>query len=579
MAEERSLEEHLIVTAAAYPVPFESLTRTVHVIDRRQIEKLPILSVADLLSYAAGLDLQSRGPFGVQADLSLRGSDFSQVLVLVDGVRINDSQTAHHNADFPVQLQDVERVEILLGPGSSVHGADAVGGAINIITISGGGQGSARFSLGQHGLQEAAFRLPFRSAGATQVISASAIQSSGFASDRDFETFTLSSKTEWGETASLSLAHAGKEFGAAGFYGPSPSREWTGQTLAAFRSRLYWNPKRDVTVGSHYRTHRDRFIWDIRHPEILENHHRTHSAGLQLKGRLILGEQGSLSLGGETGADWIESTNLGRHRFVRNSLFGEAQWKRGQTAVISSGLRYDHYSRFGSAFSPGASGAIWLSPRIRLRSSAGQAFRVPTFTELYYRDPRHEGARELFPERAWGAEAASDWLPNSGWMGSLVLSTRREKNVIDWVRVSDSDKWVSTNIRERSTQGVELHLQHFRDPGLFVELQYGFLSSRAPSVGLLSKYALDFARHSWTAAGTLALPFGLNVGQRAAHRRRSDGRGYWVFDARVSRRFGQILLRVDGSNMLNRQYQAVRGVDMPGRWLQFGIDVDIPVVR
>jgi outer membrane cobalamin receptor len=572
IGQERRLEEHVVVTAAAYPIPFESMARTVHVITREQIERLPVRSIAELLNYAAGFDLQSRGPFGIQADLSLRGSAFSQVLVLIDGVRINDSQTAHHNADFPVQLQDLERVEILLGPGSSVHGADALGGAINLITLSGGGRGKAAFSLGEHGLQEAGFRLPFQLSGITQVVSASGIRSSGFMPNRDFRTVAVSSKTEWHKTNSFAFSHVGKEFGAAGFYGPSPSREWTGQTLAS-----YQRTKKGVTAGAHYRMHSDRFLWDVRHPDILENTHRTHSAGMQLKTQLTVNEQTSLSLGGETGGDWISSSNLGKHGFVKNSLFGEIQWKRGQTAVVSPGLRYDNYSRFGSAFSPGASAAVWVSPRFRLRSSAGHAFRVPTFTELYYRDPGHEGGRVLLPEKAWGAEAAADWLPGPGWMGSFTFSSRSEKDVIDWVRENASDKWISANLRARVTRAWEMNLHHVRDSGHFLEIQYIFLSSTAPSVDLLSKYALDFARHSWSAAGALALPWGLNLGQRTAYRLRSVGMGYWVVDARLSRRFGQVLFRVDGSNMLNRQYQAVRGVDMPGRWLQLGIDVELPV--
>jgi vitamin B12 transporter len=127
-------DEKIIVTSNSYPVPFENLSKAVTVLTREDISKLPAHSIAEAIAMAASIDLRPRAPFGLQTDISIRGSAFSQVLVLVDGVRINDSQTAHHNSDFPVQLQDVERIEVLRGPGSSIYGADAFGGIINLIT-------------------------------------------------------------------------------------------------------------------------------------------------------------------------------------------------------------------------------------------------------------------------------------------------------------------------------------------------------------------------------------------------------------------------------------------------------------
>ena len=64
----------------------------------------------------------------------MRGANFGQMLVLVDGVRLNDVQSGHHNGDIPVPLDAVERIEVLHGPGASLFGADAFGGTVNVIT-------------------------------------------------------------------------------------------------------------------------------------------------------------------------------------------------------------------------------------------------------------------------------------------------------------------------------------------------------------------------------------------------------------------------------------------------------------
>ena len=90
--------------------------------------------MTDALRLLPGVWVRQRGPFGSQTDISVRGASFGQTLVLVDGVRINDPQTGHHSGDLPVALEDIARIELLAGAGSSLHGADAVGGVINIIT-------------------------------------------------------------------------------------------------------------------------------------------------------------------------------------------------------------------------------------------------------------------------------------------------------------------------------------------------------------------------------------------------------------------------------------------------------------
>ena len=73
-------------------------------------------------------------PFDVQTDFSIRGATFGQSLVLIDGLRLNDSQSGHHNGDIPAMLAGIDRIEIATGPGSAAHGADALGGTINVIT-------------------------------------------------------------------------------------------------------------------------------------------------------------------------------------------------------------------------------------------------------------------------------------------------------------------------------------------------------------------------------------------------------------------------------------------------------------
>lgn len=573
MAAQQVRADTVVVTASADPVPFDSLARTVTVLTRDEIRSLPVRSLAELLDYTAAVDVRSRGPYGVQADFSIRGSSYSQVLVLVDGVRINDSQTAHHNADLPIALEDIERIEILSGPGSALYGADAFGGTINIISARDGSGFRASGLAGQFGTFEGSARLSVGRGGFRQSLSIFGSRSAGFMFDRDYRTAGFHARADVGGRTSLLAAYADKEFGANGFYGPSPSREWTNQALLSAERRMHASARWQATLQASYRTHGDRFLWDTRRPGLYENRHRTHAFGLSLKARRVLSQRLTLNFGGEAGGDRIASSNLGDHSYARASAFAELQLKLGNTANLYQGLRYDRYSVFGAATSPSLSLSWWARPRIRLRGSAGHAFRIPTFTELYYRDPNNEGTPALKPERAWACEIGTDIFPAARWRAAATVFARRDTDAIDWIRRSPAEKWRSANIGRFTSAGAELRLQRtFDEARRVLELEYSYTNGDAGAADYLSKYVLDYVRHSAGVRLAAALPAAFTFGQGAGYRRHRDGRDYLVVDARLARSFGQATLMLEGSNILGVRYQEIVGVDMPGRRLALRLE-------
>ncbi|MEJ2567534.1 MAG: TonB-dependent receptor plug domain-containing protein, partial [candidate division WOR-3 bacterium] len=125
--------EPLIVTGKV-PTTLLGANRNILVIEGEEIMNSPESGVADLLKYVSGVDVNQRGPEGIQTDVSIRGGTFEQTLILIDGISVNDPQTAHHNLDLPVQLENVDRIEILKGPAARLYGSGAYAGVINIIT-------------------------------------------------------------------------------------------------------------------------------------------------------------------------------------------------------------------------------------------------------------------------------------------------------------------------------------------------------------------------------------------------------------------------------------------------------------
>ena len=132
----RKLDE-VVVSAQRASVTYSQMARVVTIMDKEAIESAPVQSLQDLLEYVLNVDVRQRGNHGVQADVSIRGGSFDQTMILLDGVNITDPQTGHLSLNLPVDIESIERVEVLQGPGARVYGPNAFSGAINFITGTG----------------------------------------------------------------------------------------------------------------------------------------------------------------------------------------------------------------------------------------------------------------------------------------------------------------------------------------------------------------------------------------------------------------------------------------------------------
>ena len=565
----------VVVTAASTPVEMGTVTRTVTVITREQIDALPAHSIADVLRLTSSIDVRARGVRGVQTDFAVRGANFGQMLVLVDGVRVNDAQSGHHNGDIPVALDDVERIEILYGPGSALFGADAFGGTVNVITRRTVERPTVQVQGGSFGLASGRGEAGFEHGSVGQTVGVASERSSGFMYDRDYANVIARGRTSFGDRSSVSFAFLGKEFGANNFYGGNaPSREWTNQTLISGDHQFGTSAGWAFTARGSYRTHGDHFIFNQLNPQLSDNRHRTHAVLGEVAASRRVGA-GSVTVGIESGGDWIRSTNLGDHELGRVSGFGEWRYEFSRRVQVDGALRVDRYSQFGASWNPSAGIGWWATDAVRLRASAARAFRVPTFTERYYSDPANLARAEVGPETAWAGEGGADVFLRHCWLLQATFFGRAESDVIDWLRPTIADRWQTYNVRDVDTLGFELGVQKTFARGAFVTAQYTGVDLDAAAVTQLSKYVLDYAPRSLAVAGLLPLPAAFSVAPRIEYRRRSRPAGtsdYVLLDLRVSKRVGRFAdLYVEGSNLLDREYQEIAGVSMPGATAAIGL--------
>src|SRR5580698_4413187 len=188
--------QSISVTTTLEPLPLAESDRSVNLISPRD-QPLVSNSVVDYLRQDSSLNLQSRAPNGVQADLSLRGTTFEQSLILLNGLRTDDPETGHLNLDIPISLDAVTRIDILHGSGSTFYGSDAIGGAVNLLTqppapglnIIASAGGGGYNTIEQH------LRASYTDGPFAEQLTASRDTSDGSTPDRNYSSNALASET------------------------------------------------------------------------------------------------------------------------------------------------------------------------------------------------------------------------------------------------------------------------------------------------------------------------------------------------------------------------------------------------
>src|SRR3569833_566673 len=251
--------ETLVVLGSATPVPLAESSRSVHILPV-QPNLLSVQTPLDLLRSDTSAFIEQRGAGGAQSDIVLRGGSFAQTLVLVNGFRVNDAQTAHHNLDLAIPLEAMDSVQILEGAGSTLHGADALSGVVDFTTAAPShsslylraGEGS--FGSNEESLLAGVARDRWSARG-----TAARDFSTGFIADRDYRNEDASLESWIGSrlgVTDLLVAASDRSFGADQFYGNFSSWERTKSWFASARQEL--GPETIAAIG--YRRHSDAIV-------------------------------------------------------------------------------------------------------------------------------------------------------------------------------------------------------------------------------------------------------------------------------------------------------------------------------
>jgi vitamin B12 transporter len=573
--------ESVVVTATSVPEEEKEIGSASTVITREEIERSETPVASDLLRYVPGLDVVALGTPGAQTSLFTRGTNSTQTLVLVDGARMNSPFFAGYDWSS-LTTENVERIEVVRGPFSALYGSDAIGGVVQIFTRApeaglsgratgeagnqGQGRGSASFSAG-----EGIF-------GATGSYGYSA-----YDGDRP--------NTDWRQRNGSARVEA---------------RLSEGNRISLEGSILDGEVGNPGAVGSPFASTTARGLFREERVALPGTFALSESNQLDVQLATVRSRPGFRDVGFEsqTDAQTYQTRVADTARLGNHQLTGFASWEKwrvddgsnfgtniddGRTTMwgvgaqdavtvgaftVTGGLRYDHHSQFGSAWSPRGT-VSWLSADglWKLRASGGTGFRAPTVGELFY---PFGGNPELKPEKSVSAEVGAERYVGSGRAEVSVFW-----NDLTDLIVYDFTTQTNENIGKARTRGVEVGWRQPVRAGLFADASYTYLDAEDRTTGgplLRRPHHRASLGVDWQPLPGLDLyPRVIYVGERPDASEvsgpvtdpayvRVDFTGRWQAT-------GNLAPYVRLTNAFNHQYEEASGYPAPGILVAGGLDV------
>jgi len=580
-------QEEIVVTANRVPAAAESVGSSVTVIGRQEIEQRREPFVLDLLRTVPGLEISQSGGPGTVASAFLRGADSNHTLVLLDGIPVNSTTSGGFDLSL-LRSDDVERIEVLRGPQSTLYGSEAIGGVISIVTRRGSpglhadldGRAGSRNGRGLTasvdggnaggGFDYSVSATGQRTDGAAGAAPAHPYSDSG-------EAARLGVALPGAGRLDLTLRHSAAATNLDGFlFGVGPvaapnffqHRQLSLGSLQLVQPLTRaWNLRVNAGAGDEKTRGED--------PDDPFNNYdfRSRHVELGVQSDLKLGRDDTLIAGLSTERRSGENVGAYRESLTLSSLYVQDDWSLHDRLFLTAGVRDDHSSRFGDKATYRLTGSLLWPGAWRLHGSYGTGFRGPSFDELFY---PFAGNPSLRPETSEGADLGLErelYIFNSSdrLVAGVTLFANRFNDLIGFDFVSST----FTNVRLARAQGAEASLRLKPRQGLEIQASYTRTATEDLATGLpLARRPRD--RWAFLAAfapgarwrGTLSLA-------AVDHRIDSDGLPldpYQRVDLSLEYRARSwcapyLLIQ----NLLDQRYAEVRGYPAPRLWAFLGL--------
>ena len=483
--------EEVVVTATRYPAALKDVALATVVIEREDIEKLSPQSIGEVLHAYAGIDVKDYGSSGSVSSIVIRGIPSNGTLILLNNQPLNSITTGMADLNT-INVNTVERIEIVKGPVSSLYGANGLGGVVNIVTTKNYAGPEIELKIMpsttdpenflQSGHIFGSAGIPF---GTTHIgIKGAYLKADGHRSNSDLNQYHFQSACgqQIGQFhIDAVLTYGNKEYGVPGplpivdslhpipHFGDSSATSLLNREHDNF---LLGNVKVDWNVTDHLRwfttLHGDRKILDFHQvytgwfgDTVIEDYnYLTHTVGLQSLAAVTV-DNVEFVFGIDACYDTLEtrkeSKQTGDTLWSASSyLFGG--WfefkKRFGTVTAIPRIRFDRNSDYGNFVSPGFGVVSHVIENFWVKMSLGKAFRAPAFNDLYWPDG---GNPDLKPEHGWEYELRLESAPIPNIFSALSIFLRSIKDRIVWLPTEEL--WQPQNADHLLLRGVDLEVR------------------------------------------------------------------------------------------------------------------------
>jgi vitamin B12 transporter len=608
------LQYEVVVTATRLETPAKEIASSVTVISNEDLERTKKTTVLEALQEVLGLTIVQNGPVGGSASVLLRGANSEHTLVMMDGVELNDPISPSRSYDLAHFLvENIERIEILRGPQSTLYGSDAMGGVINIITRK--GEGKPQFHLSTYGGTYGTFAGTAGISGSADKIhyslGASRFQTDGFSAasnsyegneEKDgYQNFTLSGRFAYHPLNNLSFDFTVRTIDtetnidySGGVNGDDPNSVQNYDSLflkGQLRTLLLknrWEQKLNISFVDYNRKYANSP--DDIYPYSEDSEYKSKLWKLDWQHNLFLHKTNTLTIGVEYQQEQGESVYNGLFSSIfplqkahTMGFYLQDQIRVASQFFATAGVRHDKHSQFGTSTTSRLALTYFIEKtETKIKATHGTGFKSPSLYQLYAPGTLWGpiGNEDLAPETSTGFDLGIEQQIIKGkiLIGATYFSNHYE-NLINW-----SDQGY-TNIGDAESKGTELLVRaQIRDDLLF-QATYTRTEARDKDADadLLRRPKHKFTanlNHIFLKKGNLHLSL-IYIGERDDEyydlltwtSTRETLPGYSLLNAAASFNFTssfQIFCRLD--NILNREYEMIKGYGTPGFSVYGGVN-------
>jgi len=573
--------EKITITTNRITLPFSKTSRTITIISAVEIKKSSATNVADLLQNVAGVDVRRRGVDGMQSDLYIRGGNFDQVLLLIDGVKMDDAQTGHHAMNAIIPIETIERIEILKGAAARIYGQSAFTGAVNIITKKVLNSAlNLGVNYGSFNNKKLATIFSKKYKEASVLASVNFQKSDGYRFNTDFSTITALVKARVKEYDFIST-FTERKFGANGFYASPNFKDQYEETQTSLFavSRQFKHNSLEIKPRIYWRRNQDMYLFLRHNPSYYRNLHISNKVGVEVN-TVYTSNLGKTGFGVDVSRVFLVSNNLGNHQRTTVTGFLEHRFEiLNSNFDITPGVAISYYSDFKTTVFPGLDLGYRFSDAFKMYGNIGYTYRIPTFTDLFYVGPTTLGNANLAPESALTEEIGLKYK-GADFNFSATVFYRTSDNLIDWTKDNIADKWQARNFSKVITKGFETSIMYnfeVKNLDQKIKIAYHFIDDDIKDNNTqFTRYSLNSLKHQLVT--NLDITYNSILRQQISHRfvERTNGESYQVMDTKLllttKNNFSYFITI---NNIFNTIYTETNLVPMPESNLLLGFKYQI----